>query len=66
MNSGQAVLEYLLVLLITLLIASRFIGGVSESAQNSFGKIAHFLSLNLSTGACAEECFFQGYKNGRE
>ena len=64
MNSGQAVLEYLLVLVITLLIASRFVGEVSDSAQNSFGKIAHYLSVNLTTGACENECFFQGYKNG--
>ncbi len=62
-NSGQAFLEYLLMLVFGVLIASNLFLYASESISSNFGRLAHELSNNLSTGSCAQDCFFAGYEN---
>ncbi|MCB9094552.1 MAG: hypothetical protein H6621_05730 [Halobacteriovoraceae bacterium] len=63
MNSGQALLEYLLVVLFAVLLLGQTVNGISDSMGNVFGNLAHHLSYNLKTGICESNCFFGGYRN---
>jgi hypothetical protein len=62
-SSGQAMIEYLLLLVFLLILSSRMISGFSSFMSDSIGNLAHVLSLNLSTGICENECYFKGYLN---
>jgi hypothetical protein len=63
-SSGQALVEYLFVLLFIIGISVKMIQGFSGFARDSFGNLAHVLTINLMTGTCKTQCFFSGYKNG--
>lgn len=63
-RSGQALLEFLIVLIFASLVSTKVVGSLSEFMANSFGGLAHVLSLNLSTGVCQQDCFYSGYNNG--
>ncbi len=62
-DSGQALLEYLLLVAIVTLLLGQLISVASDETQGKFGNLAHILALNLSTGSCDQDCFFGGYKN---
>ena len=70
-QAGQALIEYLFVIVMLSYIGSKFSGGVGTEMSKQMGKLAHVLSLNLSVGVCSKEagangqhCYFSGYKNG--
>jgi hypothetical protein len=63
-NSGQAMIEYLLLVVFLLLLSLKMVGGFTDFMRDSIGNLGHVLSVNLTTGICKEECFFDGYRNG--
>ena len=64
-SAGQALLEYLLLLVLAVLVVNQLVGGIVDETQTKFGNLAHFLSYNLSTGTCEQNCFFSGYNNAQ-
>ncbi len=63
-KSGQAMIEYLLLVIFLLILSTKMISGFTDFMRDSIGNLGHVLSVNLTTGICEEECFFKGYKNG--
>jgi hypothetical protein len=63
-NSGQALVEYILVLLFITSLSVAMTGRLTNFFRDSTGNLAHVLSGNLMVGICKSECFFGGYKNG--
>jgi hypothetical protein len=63
-NSGQAMIEYLLLVVFLLLLSLKMVGGFTDFMRDSIGNLGHVLSVNLTTGICEKECFFNGYFNG--
>lgn len=63
-HSGQAMVEYILVLVFASFIGVNLVQSFSEFFRDSFGSLGHSLSINLNVGVCPENCFFAGYKNG--
>ena len=61
---GQALVEYLLLLLFTVLISVALVGNFQGFLVGTFGNLGHVLSLNLTVGVCPSECFFENYING--
>ncbi|MCP4913915.1 MAG: hypothetical protein GY909_12455 [Oligoflexia bacterium] len=62
-NSGQAVIEYLLIFGFMALIAVNLIRGLGGALGNSVGSLAYALTQELATGVCPRNCFYHGYKN---
>ncbi len=65
-NLGQALLEYLLLLVFGVIVASNLAQTLSESTGEKVGNLTHYLSESLTTGVCERDCFFSGYKNGKK
>lgn len=63
-NSGQALIEYLLVMLFLIGFSVKIVGSFSDFFRDSMGNLGHVLTLNLLVGVCEEDCFFSGFKNG--
>lgn len=63
-QTGQAFLEYLFVLIIALTLIMFLVRGGSEFFVGAFGELGHYLTMNLTSGVCSQECFFSGYENG--
>lgn len=66
-QSGQALVEYLFVLMFLTIITYQMVGekGLFTSfMRDSMGNLGHVLTTNLMTGTCANDCFFAGYRNG--
>lgn len=63
-NSGQALVEYMFLLLFIIGISVKLVGSFSDFMRDSFGNLGHVLTTNLTTGVCKSQCFFSGYKNG--
>lgn len=63
-HSGQALVEYLLLVVFMLLLTVKLVGSFSTFMRDSMGNLGHVLTMNLTTGVCAEECFFSSYRNG--
>lgn len=61
---GQATVEYIFVLFILATLSTRIVGSFNEFFRDSAGNLAHVLSVNLIVGACPENCFYSGYRNG--
>ncbi len=61
---GQALIEYLLVLVLIMILASKLALGFTDFMRDSIGNLGHVISLHLSVGTCREQCFFDAYKNG--
>jgi len=61
--AGQAVVEYLLIMIFIYMVAGKFIKGFKDFLAEGFGTIGHAMTVNLSVGVCEKECFFKGYKN---
>ena len=63
-NLGQATVEYLFVMIFIISISIKMVSSFSEFMRDSVGNLGHVLSMNLTVGVCAEQCFFGGFKNG--
>lgn len=63
-QKGQALVEYLFVIMFVSVIGTKFISKIGQFSSTQMGKMAHVLSLNLTVGVCTDQCFFSGYKNG--
>lgn len=62
-NKGQALVEYLGILVLLGFIALKLSGLINEGMKFTVGTLAYRLSEELSTGVCSRNCFFDGYKN---
>lgn len=65
-DNGQAIVEYLLILTFVVLISLKTITLFRDFFKTSMGSFGHILTMHLTTGVCKTDCFFPGYKNGRE
>lgn len=63
-HGGQAMVEYLFALMFLVVISSKLVGSFSGFMRDSFGNLAHVMTVNLMTGTCERDCFFGGYRNG--
>ena len=66
LNSGQAMVEYLLLVVFLIILSSKMALSFTDFMRESIGNLGHVLSLNLTVGVCEEECFFKSYSNGQE
>ena len=64
--SGQAVIEYLLVLTLVMVIGARFVSTFSRYLGNGMGSFNTVLSDHLTVGVCDKMCFPNSYINGRK
>lgn len=62
-NSGQAMVEYLVILIFVASIGIGLIKGLNSFLTTSFGGLGRALNNHLSTGECPTGCLFTGYKN---
>lgn len=62
--SGQALIEYMFVMLFIIGISVKLVGSFTDFFRDSMGNLGHVLTLNLMVGVCADDCFFSNYKNG--
>ena len=63
-NLGQALVEYLFVLLFCVLMVVKMVDVFTDFFRDSVGNLGHVLSIDLSVGICSENCFYTGYENG--
>ncbi|MCT4642608.1 MAG: hypothetical protein N4A33_09975 [Bacteriovoracaceae bacterium] len=63
-NKGQAMVEYLLIMVFAASISIKMIQSFSDFMKTSMGSMGHILTQHLTTGVCEKNCFFAGYKNG--
>ena len=63
-SSGQALIEYVLVMAFVLFLATRLVGNFTDFMRDSAGNLGHVLSVNLTVGVCPQQGFFDTYKNG--
>ncbi len=63
-NAGQAAVEYIFILLFSVMMLIKIIDLLSNFIGGSVGNLSHVLSTNLRVGVCKTHCFFGGYKNG--
>lgn len=61
---GQAMIEYLLLLVFLMTLTLKMVGGFTDFMQGTIGNLGHVLSYNLSVGVCPEQCFYGSYQNG--
>lgn len=60
---GQALVEYMFVLLFMSFLAVKTIGAFTDFFRDSLGNLGHVLSVDLSSGTCPSECYFDSYAN---
>lgn len=65
-RQGQAVVEYLLLLSMTLLIGYNLFNTVRSFMSDSLGNLNTYLSYHLSPGVCKNNCFVSNYADGNE
>jgi hypothetical protein len=65
-NSGQALVEYVLVLLFSVIILVKIINAFANFMADSVGNLGHVIGINLKVGVCQSRCFYDGYKNGKQ
>ncbi len=64
-KSGQALIEYLLLLTLFVFVGTRIVSGVSDYLGTSFANFNTVLAAHLSVGICENECFSGRYLNGK-
>lgn len=64
-SRGQAVIEYLLVVLFIVTLGIKGISLLGDFLGSTMGNLAHELSSHLTTGVCEQNCFYSGYVNGQ-
>lgn len=62
-SSGQAMVEYLFVMLFIIIISVRLVGAFTDFMRDSMGNLGHVMTMTLTTGMCQRECFFAGPGN---
>lgn len=65
-EDGQTTVEYILLMSLVAMIAVLVWGKFGDYMKDSFGEFNEVLSSSLSTGTCAQNCFFQGYANAKK
>ncbi|WP_157680713.1 hypothetical protein [Bacteriovorax sp. Seq25_V] len=60
---GQALLEYIFVFAIFSLIAISAAKGIAIFSEGFFKNFTYHLTQELTTGACAQGCWHNGYEN---
>lgn len=63
-SSGQALIEYLFVMIFVIMLSVKIVGIFTDFMRDSMGNLGHVLSAYLTTGVCEEKCFFGRYRNG--
>jgi hypothetical protein len=63
-DKGQALVEYLLLVVFLIILSSKLVTGFTDFMRESVGNLGHVLSVNLTVGVCPRDCFFGGYRNG--
>lgn len=63
-SKGQALVEYMFVMLFIIGVSVKLIGSFTDFFRDSMGNLGHVLTMNLMVGVCSDDCFFAGYKNG--
>jgi Flp pilus assembly pilin Flp len=63
---GQAMVEYLLILALMSTIGVRMVKMLSGFMNDSIGNMSMVVQTHLNVGVCTQQCFFAGYKNGKE
>lgn len=61
---GQALVEYVLLMVFLIILGTKLVSGFTDFARTSIGNLGHVLSINLTTGVCKKDCFFEAYSNG--
>ena len=64
-SSGQALIEYLILLALIIAVGGPFIKAFSRYLGDGMGTLNTALSAHLSVGVCASECFPDNYINGK-
>ena len=64
-SSGQAVIEYLLILILVTAIGGPLVRALGRSLGDGAGTLNSVLSSHLSVGVCKEDCFPDSYVNGK-
>lgn len=62
-NAGQAMVEYLVILIFVCGIGVGLVKGLNSFLTTAFGGLGRALNNHLSTGECAKNCLFNGYIN---
>jgi len=65
-QDGQAVIEYLFVIIFIIFFAFNLAQMIRNFFQTNFASFAHILSHNLSSGSCPRICFYEQYENGHK
>jgi hypothetical protein len=63
-TQGQALVEYLFVLIFIVGIALFFARGAQSQYAKGLTSLAHVLGQHLTVGTCTSGCYFAGYYNG--
>lgn len=63
-KKGQALVEYLLLVVFLVMISSKVLISFTDFMRESVGGLGHTMTMNLMVGICKEECFYSNYKNG--
>lgn len=61
---GQALIEYILLLVFIVGITIKLVGTFSDFFRDSLGNLGHVMTLNLFVGVCENDCLFPGFQNG--
>jgi hypothetical protein len=62
-NSGQALVEYLIVFLFMTLITLKMVNSLREMMGVMVGNLGYVLSDELRVGVCQSDCFINNFKN---
>ncbi len=62
-ESGQALVEYLLIFSFVTFLAIGMVKGMGKTMTESVGYIGYELTELLSTGVCSKFCFYTNYMN---
>ena len=65
-KKGQALIEYLLLVVFVITLSSRLVGNFTDFMRSSVGNLGHVMTINLTVGVCERNCFFGNYRNGFE
>jgi hypothetical protein len=62
-QAGQALVEYVFIFLFSVMLIGKAVQMFSEFFRDSMGNLGHVVSMNLMTGVCPENCWYDGYRN---
>ena len=63
---GQAVFEYLFLLLMSVYIGAQLVQSMSSFMGETMGEMGIVLQTHLTVGVCDRFCWYSGYNNGSE